>query len=289
VTATQPAWTPAVEEAVDVVTPSMAAGLHGLLDAGGPPPGDGDRLPPLWHWLAFLPRVAQRELGDDGHPRTGRFLPPVQGRRMFAGGRLTFTGPLPVGRPLHRRSTVASTEEKAGRSGRLVFVTVAHDIGSGHGDLAVSETQDLVYRPVPPPGGTTGAGSASGAEADIDPDAGWDWAFDLVPDAPLLFRFSALTYNAHRIHYDRPYATGVEGYPGLVVHGPLQAVALAELCRRHLPDRALATFGFRALRPAFDGNRLRLRGRITGAGAVTLTAFDHHGQPTMQAEATLQP
>lgn len=296
-------WQPETEDAADVVTAAMAAALHGLLDAPGPPPAASDPLPPLWHWLAFSPRVPQRKLGDDGHPRTGHFLPPVAGRRMWAGGRLTFAeatsdgsaaaGGLRVGEPLHRRSRVTDVAEKEGRSGRLVFVTVDHRLGPNPTaatrdgiDPPVHEVQDIVYRPPVDASSASAASPPSGPPADVGQ---WDWGLDLEPDATMLFRFSALTYNAHRIHYDRAYATEVEGYPGLVVHGPLQAIALADLCRRHLADRPLTSFRFRGVRPAFDGRLLRLRGRVGGDGTVLLNAFDPAGEITTSAEAALNP
>jgi 3-methylfumaryl-CoA hydratase len=276
-------WEPVVEEGVDLITPATAAALHGLLDAPGPPPGAGDPLPPLWHWLAFLPRTPQRDLGDDGHPRPGSFMPPAEGRRMFAGGHLVLDGGLRVGAELRRRSEVTAVEQKEGRSGRLQFVTVTHQLHPAQsGGPAVTDVQDIVYRPPAPP-------AAAGAASAPDPtaDAGrWDWGFELRPDPTLLFRFSALTYNAHRIHYDRTYATEVEGYPGLVVHGPLQAIALAELCRRNLPDRPLRSFRFRALRPAFDGRPLQVVGRADGEDRIALAVVDDAGSTTMQADAT---
>ena len=288
-------WEPVPEEVDDVLTPAVAAALHGLLDAPGDPPAEGDPIPPLWHWLAFAPRVPQRELGADGHPRTGRFLPPVTGRRMWAGGRLTFAPDRAprIGQHLRRRSEVSKVEEKEGRSGRLVFVTIAHEVRStgdsdGSTEAAVHELQDIVYRP---PVDATASARATTSPGRNDPaqDPGWDFGLDLVPDPTLLFRFSALTYNAHRIHYDRPYATEVEGYEGLVVHGPLQAIALAELCRRHLPDRPLRSFQFRGLRPAFDGNPLRLGGRVLDRTNVRLVALDSSGEVTMQADASFDP
>jgi 3-methylfumaryl-CoA hydratase len=275
---TQP-WAPVTEERQDTVTATAAAALHGLLDGVGPPPAAGDPLPPLWHWLAFLPDAPQRELGPDGHPRQGGFLPPTRlPRRMFAGGRLQIGGPVAVAEALHRTSVVSAVTEKSGRSGDLVFVEVTHRLSAGRGP-AVTEVQDLVYRGEAAPGGATGA---------AEEDSAWTWHEELSTDPTLLFRFSALTYNAHRIHYDRAYATEVEGYPGLVVHGPLQAIALAELCRRHLADRQVTGFSFRARRPAFDGAPLRLRGRRTDDDHVELVALDGAGQVTMSAEASLQ-
>jgi len=299
-------WQPVTERADDIVPAGAAAALHGLLDADGPAPAPGAPLPPLWHWLAFLPRAAQRDLGEDGHPRVGTFLPPVGlgRRRMYAGGQLQFGGALPVGATVHRESVVSSVEEKTGRSGSLVFVTVRHELRAGEaaGTGAVVEHQDLVYRAMPPP--SSGPPPAA-APAPPDPEAAedWTWTWSLSPDPTLLFRFSALTYNAHRIHYDRTYATTAEGYPGLVVHGPLQAVALAEICRRFLPDQRLTSFRFRALRPAFDGHPVRFCGRVAADGRapeesapdggeapegedrVDLAAIDHEGHVTMRASA----
>jgi 3-methylfumaryl-CoA hydratase len=186
---------------------------------------------------------------------------------------------LQVGGVLQRRSTVTSVEEKKGRSGDLVFVKVVHEV-TDEGGGRLTEEQDIVYR------AATTAGSPAPAEPVAVPDRDWPWRWQLEIDPTLLFRFSALTYNAHRIHYDRDYATGVEGYPGLVVHGPLQAVALAELCRRHDPA-PLVEFSFRGVQPAFDDGPLRLRGRLDGH-QVVLRAFDRHGRITTEAQAVLQ-
>jgi 3-methylfumaryl-CoA hydratase len=268
-------WQPVTEVATDTVTAAAAAALHGLLDASGDPPADGDPLPALWHWLAFLPRVPQRDLGADGHPKKGGFLPPVPlPRRMFVGGRIRFGTAAYVGAPLLRSSTVASVEDKTGRSGRLVFVAVHHQLATPDSATAIVEEQDLVYREPTP------QQAAEVPVSESEPTGSWPWTWDVAIDPTVLFRFSALTYNAHRIHYDRPYATGVEGYPGLVVHGPLQAVALAELCRRQLPDRALTSFRFRALRPAFDDGPLQLRGRHLSNSQHSITAAAKRWTPT---------
>ncbi len=289
------AWQPVDEENEDRVAAHSAAALHGLLDAPGPAPGEGDALPPLWHWLAFLPAAPQRDLGADGHPRLGGFLPPLSlPRRMFAGGRLDLlasgpcSGAPAVGALLRRRSRVTSVQEKAGRSGGLVFVEVGHEL-SDEGRTVISEVQELVYRGAGPTGGEAQGRPRPVPDAGPDggPDAEWPWQLDLRTDPTLLFRFSALTYNAHRIHYDRAYATEVEGYPGLVVQGPLQAIALAELCRRHVPERAVRSFSFRALRPAFDGAPLHVRGRLDGTGDAELVVLDDEGRPTMAAHAEL--
>lgn len=281
-------WTREPEPESDVVTPQAAASLHGLLDAPGDPPAAGDPLPPLWHWLAFLPRVAQRDLGEDGHPHlSGHIDVPEGSRRMFAGGRLAFPGVAKVGDALRRKSELLSVEEKSGRSGRLVFVTIRHTLRSSQ-DVLITDEQDLVYRPGAARS-SSGAVSAGTSSAGVAAPTGQvpraDFERDLEMTTPLLFRFSALTYNAHRIHYDRRYATEVEGYPGLVVHGPLQAVALAELCRQNLPDMTMTSFSFRAERPAFDLGPIHLRADLGPEGAA-LASFDSDGALSTTATAT---
>lgn len=204
---------------------------------------------------------------------------------MFVGGRLRIDRPLVLAEPARRVGAVRSVEPKDGRSGPLVFVTIDYDLtGSPVG--AMHEEQDLVYRQALAPGKVL-PGVSRKSPAPID-ETVWPLAGELGIDPVLLFRFSALTYNAHRIHYDRGWATEVEGYRGLVVHGPLQAIALAELCRRHLPARRVAKFSFRAVTPAFDEGPLRLRGRPGGDGSsIELEAFDVHGATTMTATATM--
>ena len=289
-------WSPVEERVDDVVSAARVAALHGLLDAPGDPPPLGAPLPLLWHWLAFLPTASQAALGVDGHPRRGGFLPPVTlPRRMFVGGRLSAAteGGLTVGEPLRRRGIVSGVRSTSGRSGELVFVTVDYQVTGTAG--MVGERQDLVYRPAPPsspaPASPSPASASHAAPPPANPgpdDPTWVWGIDLAVEPTLLFRFSALTYNAHRIHYDRRWATEVEGYPGLVVHGPLQAVGLAELCRRYAPERRLCEFEFRAVSPAFDDGPLRLRGRPgEDEGSVALEAFDHRGATTMTATGSL--
>lgn len=216
----------------------------------------GDPLPLLDHWLNVWEVKPPKELGVDGHPAKGGFLPPVAlPRRMWAGGRLTFHKPLFLGSSVTRVSTITGIKEKTGKSGTLIFVTVRHDLDGGDG-LAVSEEQDLVYRE---------ASSASlpmpvGAPA---PDAAWSETVD--PDTVLLFRYSALTMNGHRIHYDRPYAIAEENYPALVVHGPLQAALLIRLAARKLGGE-ITSFSFRGQQPAFDGVPLHVCGDTSDEG-----------------------
>jgi 3-methylfumaryl-CoA hydratase len=240
-------------------------------------------LPPLWHWLYFLPIARQSEIGPDGHPRRGGFLPPVPlPRRMWAGSQLEFRAPLRLGDALQRRSSIVDVSGKSGRSGELVFVKVRHELHcNGAAEPALLEFHDIVYRDAqraddPPP---VPQAAPEGAA----------WQRELQPDEVLLFRYSALTFNGHRIHYDRPYATQVEGYPGLVVHGPLIATLLLDLLRRHAPQAELATFRFKALRPTFDGRPMRVNGTPQSDGkTVHLWAQDHEGWLTMDATAVLR-
>ncbi|MCB1887796.1 MAG: MaoC family dehydratase N-terminal domain-containing protein [Rhodocyclaceae bacterium] len=241
----------------------------------------GDPLPPLWHWLYFLPLDPQSSLGPDGHAERGGFLPPVPlPRRMWAGGRFGFMSPLRVGERVSRTSTVWSVKAKEGRSGPLVFVTVRHQFHAGD-TVHLWEEHDIVYRGAPAPD--------EPKPAPLRPGEG---AFRrvMVPDDVLLFRYSALTFNGHRIHYDRRYATSVEGYPGLVVHGPLIATLLLDLVGREMPDRHVSAYSFRALRPTFDGAPFSLHGTLDeGGSAVRLWACDADGCQTMEATASLRP
>ncbi|MCC7283241.1 MAG: MaoC family dehydratase N-terminal domain-containing protein [Acetobacteraceae bacterium] len=239
-----------------------------------------ETLPPLWHWVLFGAWVRPAALGQDGHPARGKFLPadPDLPRRMYAGGRLTFFGPLRAGDTATRRSVITRVEEKQGGSGRLLFVTVRHEI-SGRDGLALIEDHDIVYR------GPAG-GSPKPSARYADPPGAFQRT--ISPDPVLLFRYSALTCNGHRIHYDRKYVTEVEGYPGLIVHGPLQATLLAELAQRHAPARRLARFAFRAVRPVFDLEPFRLVGHWHGVSEAQLAVVDHAGRLCMRAEAAFE-
>jgi 3-methylfumaryl-CoA hydratase len=274
-------WIGRTEAREDTVTPVPVAALAAVLDRDDPPPRPGDPLPPLWHWLYFLPLHRQSELGPDGHPRRGGFLPPVPlPRRMWAGGRLTFHRPLRIGEAIRRTSTVTDVTHKAGRTGDLVFVQVRHDIAGADGP-ALTEEQDIVYRDLPRP--TEAAAAARPA-----PDRA-AWRRDIAPDDVLLFRYSAVTFNGHRIHYDRRYVTEVEGYPGLIVHGPLIATLLADLLRQNTAA-PLASFRFRAVRPIFDGAAFAVCGGMAAeAGRAALWAQDAAGLLAMEADATLAP
>ncbi len=254
----------------DEVSPRLLQGLAATLDVPRP-----KILPPLWHWMLFQDWVPAPGLGPDGHPRRGGFLPPVHDlpRRMWAGGRLVFHAPLHEGDAVRRTSTIRNVVGKTGGSGRLVFVTVEHRI-EGSGGLAIEEQQDIVYR------GTEGAAVKSAPPAAPAPEGAR--TATVLPDPVLLFRYSALTGNGHRIHYDMDYVRDEEGYPGLIVHGPLQATWLAGL----LSDRPLRRFSFRGRRPAFHGGRLALEAWQAGQD-WTLRTRDETGGVCMEAEASL--
>ncbi len=239
----------------------------------------GDALPLLWHWLFFWALSPASGVGVDGHPQRGGFLPPVTlPRRMWAGGRLSFPAALPVGSIARRVSRIKDVNAKTGSSGRLAFVTVAHEI-SANGQLAIREEHDIVYRDNPQPGAAPAVPRPAPSDA--------HWSQTVAPDPVLLFRYSALTFNGHRIHYDRRYVTEVEGYPGLIVHGPLIATLLMELLRRELPERAVAEFSFRAVSPVFDIDSFSLNGKLADDGKVDLWAANARGELCLQAEATL--
>lgn len=272
-------WIGRSEQRSDEVTAVPIAALSATLDRDDAEPLPGSDLPPLWHWLYFLPLAPQHEIGPDGHPKRGGFLPPVPlPRRMWAGGRLEFNHPLQVGDEVTRHSRITDVNIKTGRSGSLVFVTVRHEISNARG-VAISEEHDIVYRDAPAPDAPAPAPTAApGGEA---------FSRLITPDPVLLFRYSALTFNGHRIHYDRPYVTGVEGYPGLIVHGPLIATLLLDLLRRQMPGARVARFSFKALRPVFDIHTFTVCGQPDGDRRVQLWTRDHEGWLTMQATAEL--
>lgn len=239
-------------------------------------PASGDVAPPGIHWCLAPPAAPMSALGRDGHPAKGGFLPPVPlPRRMWAGGRLDLRDPLRVGDAVERVSTVHAISRKEGRSGELWFVTVSHRLSTARG-IAVEEQQDLVYRA----DGGSPAGRA-GEEADSPADASL-----VVPATPtLLFRYSALTFNGHRIHYDRPYAMDVESYDGLVVHGPLQAALMLRLATDLEDGRQPARFSFRGAQPMTDGGDLVVKAVRAGTGAAALWTGRDVDRPYMTARA----
>jgi 3-methylfumaryl-CoA hydratase len=273
-------WLGRTESRSDHVTPTPVTALSATLDRADALPQDGDVLAPLWHWLYFLPVHRQSELGPDGHAARGGFLPPVPlPRRMWAGGRLQFHYPLRVGAAITRVSRIVDVSHKEGRSGPLVFVLVRHEIGNAEG-VALTEEHDIVYRDNPKPDDP--------APKPLAAPADHAWLREIAPDDVLLFRYSALTFNGHRIHYDRRYVTEVEGYPGLVVHGPLIATLLMDLLRRNLPNAVVKQFSFRAIKPLFDTAPFSVCGKLEEDGkTVRLWAKDAQGWLTMEASAEL--
>jgi 3-methylfumaryl-CoA hydratase len=268
-------WIDRCEQVVDVLEPARTNALRAALGLAEPL-ATGAPLPLLHHWLYFWDVRPPKGLGSDGHPARGGFLPPITlPRRMWAGGRLNFVQPLLVGERVARASTILKVESKSGRSGDLVFVTVEHRL-TGENGVAIIEEQDIVYRGATAPGAV--AGPAGEGPAPSAP-----WARQVVPDTVLLFRYSALTMNAHRIHYDRPYAMDEEAYPGLVVQGPLQATLLADLGAGKLKGPIIG-FEFRGLAPAIDGTLLHVCGEPTETGARVWT--EQAGVKSMTATIT---
>ncbi len=269
-------WIGRTDTRTDTVTVAPLVALSALLDREDPPPRPGDAAPPLAHWLYFLPVYRESEAGADGHAAKGGFLPPVElPRRMWAGSRLEFLRPLVVDSEVTRVSRIENIAEKEGRSGKLVFVTVRHEV-SDAGGLVLSDEHDIVFR-----------GETALAAKPVPAPRDETWRREIHPDPVLLFRYSAVTFNSHRIHYDHPYVTRVEGYPGLVVHGPLTATLLVDLLRRSAPGVKLATFTFRAMRPLYDTANFFTCGVPDEANrSARLWTRDAGGAVTMEATAT---
>jgi len=272
-------WIDRTETTEDTVTLAPLRALTATLDREDSPRGAGDLVAPCWHWLYFLPIHRQSAIGPDGHPRRGGFLPPVTlPRRMWAGSRIEFAAPLQVGQSIKRTSRILDVRLKEGRTGPLVFVNVRHEI-LADGELSINEEHDIVYRENPRPGDPVATGVAAPADA--------EWSRRIEPDDVLLFRYSALTFNGHRIHYDRCHVTEVEGYPGLVVHGPLIATLLLDLVRRELPAARVTGFSFKAMKPIFDVDPFHVCGRRVDEKTVKLWARTPDGELAMDAGATL--
>lgn len=274
-------WVGKTQTVVDLIAPWPARALIATLDAADPEPRMGDPLPPLWHWLYFLEAAPASKIGPDGHGERGDFLPPIAlPRRMWAGSRFVFEDePLRIGDTARRRSEIKSIEPKTGATGAMVFVTVKHTLSGAKGP-ALTEEHDIVYREAARPGETAREPKAAPTDATV--------AKTVVPDPVLLFRFSALTFNGHRIHYDQPYVTGIEGYPGLIVHGPLLGLLQIELARRSNPGRAPATFEFRALSPLFAGAPFTVAARRETDGAVTTWIANPKGGLAQLGKATFR-
>jgi 3-methylfumaryl-CoA hydratase len=270
-------WIGRTERVNDLITAVPVQALAATLDLDNGPSLLDQPLRPCWHWLYFLPLHRQSLIGADGHPTRGGFLPPVPlPRRMWAGSQLTFEAPLRVGQAVSRTSRIGDVRLKEGRTGPLVFVQVHHEISASE-QVCIRETQDIVYRDTPAPGEVPPAGKAASTDA--------HWSRDIAPDDVLLFRYSALTFNGHRIHYDRRYVTGVEGYPGLVVHGPLIATLLLDLLAREMPAAQVKGFAFKAMKPIFDTAPFQVRGRFDSSNTVHLWAVTPDGDTAMEATA----
>ena len=271
------AWIGREEEHNERIHSTAIEALAATLDLEQAP-GAGDPLPPGWQWLFFNPRARRSELGVDGHPKRGGFLPPIDlPRRMWAGSRIRYLAPLPIDSEATRRSRIAKVENKVGKSGSLWFVTVEHSIAHD-GILCIHEEQDLVYRDAPPPG-------ASAPSPPRQHEDEGQWSQRVEPDTTLLFRYSALTFNGHRIHYDQAYARNEEGYPDLVVHGPLTATLLQQFALAHGSGRRLARFSFRGVTPLFVDRPFQLEGREEDSASLTVWARGPDGELAMSASA----
>ncbi len=271
-------WIGRQQESVDTIDPRPARAMQATLDQT-PSMVHGEHLPALWHWLYFPAVVRHSELGRDGHPRLGGFLPPVAlPRRMWAGGRFEFDAPIPLGETVTKVSTIRSIQLKHGRTGDLCFVTVHHEFAVGRRHC-FSEEHDIVYREDPSPGASPPQPPTAPRDA--------QWGREIRPDPVLLFRYSALTFNGHRIHYDRSYCTDVEGYAGLVFHGPLTATLLVDLAVSERAGRRLRAFEYRAASPLFDTAPFRIAGRGDGPHAE-LWAENAAGKLAMRARAEFE-
>ena len=270
-------WIGRKEESADRIYPTPVRAFALTLNDRSFEPAEGAKLPELWHWLYFLPLVAMEEIGADGHPKRGGFLPPVTlGRRMWANGRYKFHHDLFVGEEIRKTSEITDIAEKTGRSGEMVFVTLRHLIHSDRG-VAVEEQQEIVYIATPKK-------YAPPEPKSLPQDLEWKEPYPVGP--VLLFRFSALSFNGHRIHYDWRYATELEKYPGILVHGPLQALLLLETAKRKHPGRRPASFAFRSIHPIFEFDDLSLCGREEPTGGCDLFTANREGHIGTEARVS---
>lgn len=270
-------WIGTAREQRERIDTALPAGMSAALDRDDAPPKDGDPLPPCWHWMYFRDTTLQSSLSGDGLPERGALLPPVPlPRRMSAGCKFRFIAPLRLGEMAMKRSEIANITEKSGKSGQLVFVNLHHTLFNAADEVAVEEEQSIVYTEAMKSGAMTPPHPAPAEAA---------WQRELRPDPVMLFRYSALTFNPHRIHYDQTYVTGEEGYPGLVVHGPLIATLMVDLCRRSRPDAEIKEFSFRALSPLFVDRAMTLGGAPSENGlSATVWAANDKGGLASQGE-----
>jgi 3-methylfumaryl-CoA hydratase len=280
-------WIGKTQELQETIGNFPVRALSATLDRDDPAPDDGDALPPSAHWLYFLETPVHSQLAHDGHAKKGGFLPPVPlPRRMWAGGRIWFPGELRIGDKAVRRSTVKDVAFKEGKSGRLVFVLVEHRIQAGGQDVIVEE-HDIVYRDMP----AADADPKAAGPAEKPAPQGAEWERKVLPDEAMLFRYSALIFNAHRIHYDREFTQQDEGYPNLIIHGPLIAALLMDLGHREMSAKGqrMTRFAYRAVQPSFtDGREMTFQGKLTGDHSADLWALQQDGWLAMQADADFE-
>ena len=273
-------WIGKTEERSDLLNAFPANAMAATLNHKQLDYSENKSLPPLWHWLYFLPIFKLSEAGYDGHAALGDFLPPVQlPRRMWAGSRIEFASPLKVGNEYKKTSKIKNVTAKSGRSGDLVFVTVTHEVSNGT-TVFIKEEHDIVYREK----ATSSSRSAKLMEAPKD----FDFSIDINPDPVLLFRYSALTFNGHRIHYDHPFCIDTEGYDGLIVHGPLLATLLLDGLANHKPDAVVQNFEFRAMAPVFDNMKFQVKGIEQEPGEYSLWIEREDGSMAMDAKAKVK-
>ena len=274
-----PGWTPKIDSCTEIISPVPVNRLAATLDESAPGYKEDDKLPPLWHWIFFIKPVPHAGLGRDGHPKRGDFLPPVQlPRRMFAGMKTDFLHPLIIGAETERESEVIDINEKSSASGPLVFVRVQNRIRQ-NGRLCITDEQEIVYREMGAP--------LTLPEAKRLPEPPADsWSQELIVDAAMLFRFSAVTFNGHKIHYDRTYAATEEGYPALIVHAPLLAMLLLQLLRKNT-DKTLRRFEYRAMAPLFDGQVIQLSAVEERADTIYMQVLRTDGKTAAQAKCVM--
>ncbi|MDB3993146.1 MaoC family dehydratase N-terminal domain-containing protein [Gammaproteobacteria bacterium] len=275
-------WIGKTETTADDVTLAPLNAMAATLDKKFQRFQVGDQIPALWHWAYFLHPAPQKKLAKDGHPERGDFLPPIPlPRRMWAGSRLHFISPIHAGDHLSRKSTIKNITIKEGKSGLLAFVNVLHEISTPSGTL-LSEEHDIVYREKPSSDNSTSPRNTVAAPISSD------FSARINPDPVFLFRYSALTFNGHRIHYDREYARLEEGYPGLIVHGPLLATLLIGTFAEHNPSAEIKKFEFRATNPVFDTNSFEVCGMNPNSdGEASVWIKNHNGNLCMQAQISV--
>jgi 3-methylfumaryl-CoA hydratase len=271
-------WIGRKRTADDIVTLWPVKAMTATLDAPDPEPKAGDPVPPMWHWMYFLEAAPASKIGPDGHPERGDFLPPLPlPRRMYAGSKLTIERPIHIGETVRRESEIVGVEPKAGATGTMCFVTIRHSV-FGEKGFAFSDEQGAVYREEAKPGEQQTKPRPAPTDA--------TWTKTITPDPVMLFRYSALTFNGHRIHYDHPYVTGVEGYPGMLVHGPLMGMLMSELARRSVPGRTLKAFEFRAMSPMYHTRPFTVNARREPDGSLTTWVANADGGLAQQGKAT---